>query len=1017
MNLSSPFIRRPVMTILVMISIFLAGIMAYRQLPVSNLPNVDYPAISVSASLVGASPEMMANSVATPLEREFMTISGLSEITSSSSLGLTSITLIFDIDKNIDSAALDVQAAIARATPNLPILSNGPIYQKLNPSTSPIIYIALVSDVVSKADLYTYGNTFIGQRLASLNGVAQVLTFGSPYAVRVQVNPNELANLGITLQDVAAALRTGSVNIPNGQINGPSVSSLIMTKGQLNNAAEFQPLVITYRNNAPVRIQDVGQAIDSVKVNTSSLRYIDKDKNQESVVIAVKRQPGANTVAVVDAIEKYLPILAEQLPPSIEMKVIFNHASSIKASIADVEFTLLLAFFLVVLVLFIYLGQISETIIPAIVLPMSVLGTFIIMNWLGYSLDNLSLLALTLSTGFIVDDAIVVLESIVRKVEEGHNRLDAALEGSKQISLTILTTTLSIVAVLIPLLFMTGLIGKLFREFAVTLVVVNLASLFFAITLTPMLCSLLLSRNKTKLTIFQSFSNWFNRRMLAFYEPVLRWSLSHKKITLLAGVLSIVLSVILLTQLKADFLPEEDIGFVIAYNQAEEGTSSDKMLAYQNAFIEIMQQDPNIESFISMAASPQYRSGTSFIRLKPHEMRKPVSEVIQGFYAKTANIPGINSFFMNIPLIELSIGSESKGAYQYSLQGINDKDLYASAEKLMEKMKKNPIFQGVSSDLEIKTPQLTIEILHNQAAALGITSQQIQEAFLLGYSGGAVSKIQSSIDQYDLILELQEQYQKQVSSLSSIYLRSSLTNQVVPLSTLVKWKEEIGVASINHVSQFPAITVSFNIMPGIPLSTALSDLKKISEETLSSGVNGSVKGVAEAFQESVNTAGYLLLLAIFAIYLVLGILYESFIHPLTILSSLPPAILGALATLYIFNLPLSLYSFLGIILLVGVVQKNGIMMVDYALENIRSKGETPEKSIYEACVVRFRPIMMTTLTTMAGALPIALGFGFSGAARSPLGLVIIGGLIVSQCITLLLTPVVYLYMEKLRSKA
>lgn len=1012
MNLSKPFISRPVMTILCMLSLLMLGIMAYNRLPVSNLPDVDYPVINVSAALTGASPETMANTVATPLEKEFMTIPGLELVTSSNTLGSTDLTLIFKSTKSIDSAAQDVQAALARASNYLPQnLSTQPSYEKVNPSNTPILYLTLTSDTLPLSELYTYGNTYIGKRLASVDGVAQVTTFGSPYAVRIQVDPNIMANLGITLQEVSNAIKSGNVQLPTGQINGNSLSSIIVAQGQLTNAKEYGPLIVAYRNNAPVRIQDIGQTTDSLQDVYFRLKYVNENSNKKGLVIAVQRQPGANTVAVAEAIDAYLPKLQAQLPPSVEMGVLFDRSQSIKESIFEVKLTLVLAFALVVLVIFLCLGRIIDTIIPAVVLPMSVITTFCVMYLLGFSINILSLLALVLSTGFMVDDAIVVLESIVRKIEEGENRWTAALEGTKQISVTVLTTTLSIVAVLIPLLFMGGLIGKLFREFAITLAVVNLASLFISITLTPMLCSRLLSKHDTESPgIFLRFSLWFNQKMLQIYEPILQWSFEHRKITLSMGALSIILSIVLFKALPADFLPEDDIGFIIAYNQAEQGTSPEKMYEYQESFIEKLQNDPNIESFISIAAFPQYHNGMNFIRLKPHNQRKFITDVISNLYNETT-IPGLNTFYKNVPLIDLSIGASSKGAYQYTLQGLDENDLYKSAEGLMEKMKSDKNFQGVSSDLEIKTPQLNVEILRDRASTFGITSEQIQETLSLGYAGASVSRIQTPIELYDVILEFQGKYLRKPSSLSSIYLRST-TGNVVPLSVVTNVKEVIGVASINHVQQLPAVTIGFNINPEIPLSTALNDLNKIAKETLVPGINGSTKGLAETFEESMSNATFLLLMAIFAIYVVLGVLYESFIIPITILSSLPPAIFGALGTLFICGIPLSLYSFLGLILLVGIVQKNGIMMVDYALANIRQKNESPEKAIYEACMVRFRPIMMTTLTTLAGALPIAIGFGFSAAARRPLGLVIIGGLVVSQCITLLLTPVVYLYLEK-----
>jgi len=1019
MNLSEPFIRRPVMTTLFMLAIVLLGIMSYFRLPVSNLPDVNYPSINVEAALPGASPETMANTVATPLEKEFLTIPGVKNVTSSNTLGNTKIVIQFDISIDVDEAAVDVQAAITRAKTKLPPnLPNDPTYKKVNPADTPILYIVVTSATMPLKDLYTYGNTVIGQKISTVNGVAQVFTYGSPFAVRVQMNPGNLSSLGITLKDVSEALSQGNQNLPTGQLDGGNISSVINTDGQLKTAKEYDPLVVSFRNQSPVRIQDLGVAVDSLQNDRLRLRYVDKEKDQPCVVLAVLRQPGANTVKVSDAIGAFLPQLISELPGSVQLIIVFDRSQSVKDSIADVKLTLFLAFVLVVLVIFLYLGKLQDTLIPSLILPMSIVGTFPFMWLLGYTIDSLSLLAFTLAIGFIIDDAIVVLENIVRRIEGGETPWTAALNGSAQISFTILSMTLSLIAVFIPMLFMGGLIGKIFQEFAVVLAIVTLLSGLISLTLTPMLCSRFIpSREKIHGGRYAGFSEKMNKKMLAWYTPMLEWVLSRRRIALAAGGVCIILTVYLFYILPTDFIPDDDIGFVLAFNQAGEGTSSSKMVRYQDKFVEVMQNDPNVASFVSIAASPSFRDGINFIRLVPYEKRKSSTKIIQEWYGKVMQIPGLRTFFKNVPLIDLSIGAANKGSYQYALQSLSTQDLYVSAQELIAKMNaESEIFEGITSDLEIKTPQLYVEILRNQASSLGVTAESIEEALLLAFSGNRVSRIQTPIDQYDVILELEKQYQRDPASLSTIYVRNKDANILVPLSSVARWKEGVGPNSINHISQFPSVTITFNVKSGVPLGTALGTLKRLASETLKPDVTGAVQGAAETFEEAIRSAAWLLLFSVIAIYIILGMLYESFVHPLTILSTLLPAALGGLITLWIFGMPLSLYAYLGIILLIGIVKKNGIMMVDYALDNLRHKHETPERAIYDACLVRFRPIMMTTMAAIFGAIPIALGIGAGAEARRPLGIVIIGGLIFSQMITLFLTPVIYLYLENIREK-
>lgn len=1018
MNLSEPFIRRPIMTVLVMVAILLLGLMAFNRLPVSNLPNVDYPTINVTVAFPGASPETMANNVATPLEKEFMTIPGINYVTSANTLGDTNIVLQFDISKSMDSAAQDVEAAISRAKTKLPPdLPNDPTYKKVNPSDTPILYIALTSATMPKADLYTYANTYIGQRLSMLNGVAQVITYGSPYAVRVQVNPYTLANLGITLEDVEKAIVTGNPYLPTGTLTGTIQASTIISKGQLEKADKYEPLIVAYRNQSPVRVRDIGRAIDSLQNDKYDLRYVDSEKSQPTVVLAVQRQPGANTVQVADEIHRMLPQLAAELPTSVELKVVFDKSDSIKESVEEVEFTLIVALILVVLVIFFYLGKITDTLIPSLVLPMSVIGTFIFMYLLGYSIDNLSLLALILAVGFIIDDAIVVLENIVRRVEGGEDPWTASIEGSKQIGFTILSMTLSLIAVFIPMIFMGGLIGKIFQEFAITLVIITLLSGIISLTLTPMLCSRFIkAHSQSSENILEKSANFFNNALLALYKPALNWILDHRWVALVLGVLSVVLSGYYFYILPQDFIPDDDIGFIIAYTQSEQGTSPSRMIEYQNKVIDVIDADPSVDTLVSIAANPQYRNGIIFIRLKPRDERPPITQVVQELYAKLIMIPGINTYLKNVPLIDLAVGTQTKGSYQYTLQSIDANSLYKAATELIDRMQKLPGFQAVNSDLEIKDPQLHIEILRDQASTFGVEASNIETALQLAFGGGRVSRIQTPIEQYDVILEVEPRFQQDMKTLSKIYVRSKTNDQLVPLDAVVKLDKAVGAASINHVSQFPAITISFNLAPGIPLGTALEELRKVAKEVLPPNVTGEVKGAAETFEESIRSTSFLLVVAVLAIYIVLGILYESFIHPLTILSTLPPATLGGLATLALFHLPLSLYAYLGIILLIGIVKKNGIIMVDYALENQRTSNQLPREAIFNACIVRFRPIMMTTVTSIMGAVPIALAIGSGADARRPLGLVIIGGLLFSQLVTLFVTPAIYLYLDRFNDR-
>lgn len=1016
MNLSEPFIKRPVMTTLVMVAVILLGVMAFYKMPVSNLPDVNYPTITVNVPFPGANPEIMANTIATPLEKQFMTIPGIRYVTSSNTLGATSIILEFEIDKNIDLAAVDVEAAIVAAKPFLPPnLPQDPTFKKVNPSSTPIVYIAVTSSTMSQGELYDYANTFIGQRISIIEGVSLVQVYGSPFAVRAQIDPGLIASMGITAQDVSNAIANANQYQPLGQFDGNYTAPTIYDNGGLFKADAYKPIIVAYRNGAPVKLEDLGVVLDSLRNDRSTRHYADRTVDQLSVTLAVQGQPGANSVKIADAVHELLSKLRTQLPGSLDLIVVFDRSESIRASVADVEFTLFIAFILVVLVIFVYLGKVRETIIPSLVMPMAIIGTFAVIYPLGYTVDTLSLLAVTLAIGFIIDDAIVVLENIVRRVEGGETPTEASLNGSKQIGFTIVSMTLSLIAVFIPLIFMSGLIGKLFQEFAITLTIVTLASGIVSLTLTPVLCSRFIPpRSEVHKGGMAAFSDRLNKRMQQHYQRGLTWVLNHRITMLLIGLVSILLSALLFVILPTDFIPDEDLGFIIAYTEAEQGTSSDQMNRYQRQILDLLKPEPEIESMISIGANPEYRQGLVFIRLISTTQRRGIAEIVQELSKKVSAIPGVNVYFKVLPLIDLNVGPQVRGSYQFLMQSLDTKKLYESAENLIEKMRNDPMFQGISTDLEVKTPQLNLDIQREKAYTLGIDAQALEQSLFLGYSGNRISRIQTPIDQYDVILELLRNQQRQPNSLESIYVRSSTTNQLVPLSAVVNWSEGVGPASVNHFAQFPAVTLAFNIAPGVALSDALDRLRELAAKSFSPKVTGDVKGAAQTFEESIQSISILLVITVITIYIVLGILYESFVHPITILSTIPPAVVGGLLTLYLFGMPLSLYAYLGIILLIGIVKKNGIMMVDFALDNVRLKGESAEKSIVDACLVRFRPIMMTTVAAIMGALPIAIGFGTGGASRRPLGYVIIGGLLVSQLITLFLTPVLYLYFEQFR---
>jgi len=1019
MNLSEPFIKRPVMTVLVMASILFFGIMAYRALPVSDLPNVDMPTIQVSVNYPGANPDTMANAVTTPLEQQFMTIEGIQSIFSNSSTSTSTIVLQFSLDRNIDAASTDVQAAISRAQPNLPAnLPNQPTYQKVNPAATPILYYAITSPNMTLSQLYDYGNTFIGERISMIEGVGQVITYGSAYAVRVQIDPEKLAAKNIGLDQVTASIQETNVNLPLGTLNGQRDDFTITVDGQIMRAPGYSELVIKNQNGDLVKIKDVGRALDSVQDDKFFQHYVTHESDSECIVLAIQRLPGMNTVKIVQGIDATMKILKPQLPSSLKIETIYNQADSITEGVNDVKLTLFVAFLLVVTVIYLSLGKALNTVIPSLSLPLSVLGTFAVMFLLGYSIDILSLLAITLSIGFLVDDAIVVLENIVRHVQMGESPKEAALKGSQEISITVLSMTLCLTAAFIPMLFLGGVVGKLFREFAVTIIVAVLISGFVSLSLVPMLCSRFVKpySEGEKKTRMERISDAVNERMKKMYEPCLHWAMNHRLVMLAVGALSIVLSVLLFIAVPKDFLPPDDIGFLQGYTLARDGTSPYLMDKYHKKINDIAIKDPNIEAIISVSSYSNANEGIVFLRLKPFKDRVPMDQVSKELSTKLQNIPGINVYLSPLPLINLQVGTTAQALYQYSLTSIDRKTLYDYAPKLLAKMKNNPHFTAVSSDLRIHQPQWELHILRDKASNFNVNAEAIENYFQYAYSDNKISQINAQINQYDVLIETLPQFYRDPTVFPKLYVRST-TNALVPLSEVLQSTQTVGPLTVNHVNGLSSVGISFNLGDDVPLGTALNTLNDLTKNERPTQVFGQVIGTADIFKSSFASLNFLLILAFFAIYIVLGILYESFIHPLTVMSALPPVLLGGLLTLYVFHATLSLYSFVGLILLIGIVLKNGIMMVDFAIAAVEKEGKSAYDAIIEASLIRFRPILMTTICALMGAVPIAIGVGGAMAqTRISLGLCIVGGLIISQMLTLLLTPVLYYYFEMLQEK-
>lgn len=1025
MNLSEPFIRRPVMTVVLTVAVVLFGVLSYLQLPVNDLPAVDYPVIEVQAVYPGASPETMANNIATPLERQFMQINGLELVTSKSTQGFTTMTLQFALSKSVDAAATDVQTAITQASGALPVdMPSPPTFSKTNPNDQPILYIALTSDSVTPGQLYDYASTQVGQRISILPGVSRVNVFGTKSAIRIKADPSAMWARGITVDDLSAAVKRGTSYTGAGQLDGTAGTALLRPQGQLETAEDYEDLIVAAKDGAPVYLRDVAQVRDSVQDERINMRFWVRGYPvpAATVVVAVNRQAGSNAVEVAKSIREELPLIGAELPGSVRVTPIYDRSQTIVHSVADVQITLLIAFVLVVIVIFVFLGRATDTLIPAVALPLSLFITFVAMWLLDYSLDNLSLMALTLAIGFLVDDAIVFLENTVRRMERGEPAFEASLNSAKEISFSIVSMTVSLAAVFLPLVFMTGLVGRIFREFAVTIVIAILASGLVSLTVTPLMTARLLKErgHGFKQTWMERIMGRLEKRVLGVYGRSLSWFLERRWVSAVIWLVCLAGTVGLFMAVPKAFLPPGDSSVIFGVFLGREGSSPEQMRAIQDRVDETLHQDPNVLMDFTMTGNGQFlpsNQGITFTFLKPADQRQPIDEAAAQLMGKIAANPGVMAFLRPFPVLEISTGAvnTNQGQYAFSLSGVDSDQVYDVAGKLMAKLQEYPGFLTLTSDWFNHTPNLDIELRRDQAKMYGVSEARILELLRSAYSQNYLYLIKKPEDQYQVILEVADEARSRPEDLSLLYIRSDDGANLVPLRELVTWKTTLGPQAVNHTNQFTSVTLFFNLKPGVAIGDATDFITDAARDIVPPTVRASLQGEALTFRNTVRDLTVLMLLAVFVMYVILAILYESYVHPLTVLSTLPTALVGGLLTLFLFGEQASLYAFVGMFMLMGIVKKNGILIVDFARQRVEA-GEAPEKAIHEASLDRFRPILMTTLAAVVGALPIALGYGADGASRRPLGLVIVGGLVVSQFITLYITPVIYLILEGFQEK-
>jgi hydrophobic/amphiphilic exporter-1 (mainly G- bacteria), HAE1 family len=1025
MNLSEPFIRRPVMTAVLTLSVILFGVLSYFQLPVNDLPAVDYPVIQVTVGYPGASPDTIANNIATPLERQFMQINGLEVVTSTSTQGVASLTLQFSLDKNIDAAATDVQTAISQATGSLPAdLPSPPTYSKTNPNDQPIMYIAMVSNSVTTGQLYDYASTQVGQRLSILPGVSQVNVYGTKSAIRIKANPSAMWARGISIDDLSNAIKNGTSYIGAGQLDSPSQTAILRPQGQLESADQYGNLIVGGTNNSPIYLRDIATVKDSVQDERVNMRFWVRGQPVPSatVIVAVSRRAGANAVEVSKSIHQILPQVQSELPGSIRILPIYDRSASIVHSVADVQVTLIIAFVLVVIVIFAFLGRVTDTLIPVVALPLSLLITFIAMRLIGYSLDNLSLMALTLAIGFLVDDAIVFLENTVRRMEHGEAPFEASINSAKEISFTIISMTISLAAVFIPLVFMTGLVGRIFREFAITIVIAILASGLVSLTLTPLMCARLLKQRGEgmKKTWMERVIGGVEKRVLALYGGSLWWFLRHRWISPVIWAICLAGTIWLFMLVPKTFLPPGDSGVIFGAFIAKEGSSPTQMREYQDKVDKLLQQDPNVVNDFTMTGATGFlasNQGITFTYIGTPENRRPIAEVTAELMGKLNTIPGVMTFLRPFPVLEISTGvtNQNQGQYAFTVSGADPNQVYQVGQQLMGKLMTYDGFLTVSSDFYNNTPNLNIDLKRDEAKTYGVSEARILTLLRNAYSQNYLYLIKKPEDQYQVILEMDDAVRENPEDLSLLYIKSDDGQRLVPLSELVTWKSVLGPQTVNHLNQFTSMSIFFNLKPGVALGNATDFINKSAAEIVPTGIRAELQGEAQTFSRTVTSLTILMGLAVFVMYVILAILYESYVHPLTVLSTLPTALVGGLLTLMVFGAEASLYAFVGMFMLMGIVKKNGIMIVDFARHRVEN-GEAPDKAIHDASMDRFRPILMTTLAAVFGAVPIALGYGADGSSRRPLGLVVVGGLIVSQFITLYITPVIYLYLEEFQEK-